>query len=284
MKSSLGVLFALAVFAANGLAQPYIISTIAGTNRVLDGNPATSVPLRDPRSVAADAAGGIYIADGLDNRIRRITPQGLISTIAGNGVGGYTGDNGQATAAEIYDPHTVALDAAGNIYIADYGNHVIRHITPSGVISTVAGSGDPTFAGNGAALKTGFSPQSIAVDPKGAAIYIADDSTFHILKMDIASGNITAIAGTGTAADYTVTDTGPGLTCRVGVVADMALDSSGNLYLADLSDARVRKIDTSGNLTRSPAQAVMAWSGMVSLPSRSSYCLWASGSIQTAIS
>lgn len=243
------ILFSLAAFSVNGLAQPYIITTIAGTNRVLDGSPSTAVPLRDPRSVAVDGAGGIYIADSLDNRIRRITPQGFMTTIAGTGDPGYQGDRGKAAAAQLNNPHTVVLDANGNVYIADYDNNVVRRISPDGIINTIAGNGSAKYGGDGQALRIGFSPQSIAVDSKGTTLYIADDSTYHILKMDLASGKITAIAGTGVLADPLSSETGPGLSCRIGIVPGMAVDDNGNLYVADATDARVRKIDANGNLT-----------------------------------
>src|ERR1700676_4734130 len=203
------ILLSLAGFCLNGLAQPYIISTIAGTNRLLDGSPAAMVPLRDPRSVAVDAAGGVYIADSLDNRIRRITPQGFMTTVAGTGDPGYLGDRGKATAAQLNNPHTVVLDANGNVYIADYGNSVVRRISSDGIINTIAGNGSPKYSGDGAALRIGFSPQSIAVDTTGTTLYLADDSTYHILKMDLASGKITAIAGTGLRADPLSGETGP---------------------------------------------------------------------------
>lgn len=215
----------------------------------MDGGAASSAPLRDPRSVAIDGAGNIYIADGLDHRIRRVSPQGVITTAAGTGIAGYAGDRGKATAAQLDNPHSVATDAIGNVYIADYGNNVVRRISTDGTINTIAGNGTPKYGGDGPALKTGFSPQSIAVDSKGTTLYIADDYGFRILKMDIVSGKITAIAGNGTMADFISGETGPGLSCRVGMVAQMTVDSAGNLYLADVTDARVRKIDSNGNLS-----------------------------------
>ena len=239
-------IFSLAIFVASGLAQPYIISTVGGTSRLLDGNQATTVPLRSPISVVADPSGGFYISDAFDNRLRYVSALGFISTVAGTGVAGIQGDRGKATAAQLNDPHTVVRDMNGNLYIADYGNYRVRRISPDGIINTIAGSGASRFSGDGPAMTIGFSPQSITVDNKGTTVYIADDSTYHILKMDIASGKVTAIAGTGFLADEISGDLGPGLSCRIGIVTGMTLDSSGNLYLADATDARVRKIDPSG--------------------------------------
>jgi hypothetical protein len=124
-------LLALAVFAANGLAQPYIITTIAGTDRLLDGKPANTVPLRDPLSLVADGGGGLYIADGLDNRIRRINAQGFITTVAGNGIPGYSGDRGKATLAQLNGPRAIVPDSNGNLYIADYDNNLVPEFRPT---------------------------------------------------------------------------------------------------------------------------------------------------------
>src|SRR5258707_218797 len=129
------ILLALAAFAGNGLTQPYTITTIASTDRLLDGKPANTVPLRDPWSLAADGGGGVYIADGLDTRIRRINAQGLITTIAGTGLPGYSGDRGKATLASLDDPRTMVLDANLNLYIADYNNNLVRRISPDGIIN-----------------------------------------------------------------------------------------------------------------------------------------------------
>src|SRR5689334_14245665 len=155
------VLAALAVFAVNGLAQPYIISTIGGTNRLLDGNQANIVPLRSPLSISADSSGGFYISDSRDNRVRYVSSLGFISTIAGTGTPGRSGDRGKATAAQLNNPRTVARDTNGNIYIADYGNYRVRRISTDGIINTIAGNGTTKFQGDGQATSVGLSPQSI---------------------------------------------------------------------------------------------------------------------------
>src|ERR1051326_929818 len=142
------VFTALVAFALHGLAQTYTINTIAGTDRVLDGSPATTVPLRYPTSVSADTSGGFYISDRDDNRIRYVSAQGFISTIAGTGVAGIKGDRGKATAAQLDQPHTVTRDGNGNIYVSDYNNKRGRRISPDGIINTIAGNGSPNFAGD----------------------------------------------------------------------------------------------------------------------------------------
>jgi uncharacterized protein (TIGR03437 family) len=233
-------------FAGNALAQPYTINTIAGTDRLLDGSPATSAPLGEPIAVAVDSSGNLYIADELDNRIRKVDPSGIITTYAGNGIPGYSGDRGPAISAELNFPVGVALDAQGNLYVADEGNHVIRRISANGIINTVAGNGNPNFDGdNGPATSAQIDPVAVAVDGKGN-YYIADGDNYRIRKVD-SNGIITTIAGTG-AEGYTG-DNGPATNGRIGFVVDLAADKAGNVYLADYSNYAVRKIDPKGLLT-----------------------------------
>ena len=249
MRSSARYLIILAAFAVSGLSQPYTISTVAGTARLLDGSAANTAPLRDPTAVVADAGGGFYIADGIDNRIRHVNAQGVISTFAGIGLPGYSGDRGKATLAALNTPQSIALDANGNVYIADYLNNLVRRVSPDGIINTIAGNGSPLYTTDGQALRVGLSPRAIAVDSKGTTLYIADDIGYRILKVDLASGSLKAVAGTGAIADITSSDFGSGLGCRIGIVQGMALDSNGNLFFADITNARVRKLDTSGNVS-----------------------------------
>src|SRR5580704_11376307 len=135
------ILFSL--FAGLVSAQSYSISTIAGSSRLGDGSPATSVPLRYPYGIAEDTSGNIYFADALDNRVRRVDTKGIISTVAGTGVAGFSGDGGPATQATFNGPQAIRLDAkAANLYIADYVNHRVRVIVlATGVVTTVAGNG-----------------------------------------------------------------------------------------------------------------------------------------------
>src|SRR5215831_7016487 len=121
--------------------QPYTISTIAGTDRVLNGTNASGVPLRDPAHVAIDGAGNLYISDILDSRIRKVSPQGIITTLAGTGVAGYSGDRGKATLAQISRPFGLCVDGSGNVYFADRDNLRVRRISVDGTINTVAGTG-----------------------------------------------------------------------------------------------------------------------------------------------
>jgi uncharacterized protein (TIGR03437 family) len=212
------------------------------------------VPLRLPISIALDSAGNLLIADLNDNRVRRVSTTGVISTVAGNGLPVYSGDRGKATAAGLNSPAGVATDAKGNLYIADEGSFRVRRVTPDGIINTVAGSGTPGSTGDGgSALNAQLIPIAVLPDGQGN-LYISDvglaglGSTApitRIRKVD-SNGKITTVAGNGHGS---FAGAGNALTVSLGLVVQMVLDSKGNLYLADLNNYRVLKIDTSGNLT-----------------------------------
>ena len=226
--------------------QRYTITTVAGSNRLLDGGNATSAPLREPRSVAIDAAGNLYIADTSDNRIRKVNFSGIISTHAGTGVPGYSGDRGKATLAELSGPTSVAVDGSGNVYVAERDNFRIRRISLDGTINTVAGNGSAGFSGDkGPASSAQITPLAVAVDNK-ANLFIADGPNYRIRKVD-STGTITTIAGTGTSGFSG--DNGPATSALIGLVTGLTVDSAGNVYLADLSAERVRKIDVTGMIT-----------------------------------
>jgi trimeric autotransporter adhesin len=155
-----------------------IISTVAGNGTGGgngDGGAATSAELDDPQGVAEDSSGNIYIVDVFNQRIREVNTSGIISTVAGNGTGGYNGDGIAATAAELGSPRGVAVDGSGNIYIADWNNNRIREVNTSGIISTVAGNGIAGYNGDGIAATAAelYDPYGVAVDGSGN-IYIAD--------------------------------------------------------------------------------------------------------------
>jgi sugar lactone lactonase YvrE len=243
MHSIIRSLIFVCLTAITGWCQPYIISTIAGTERLLDGNPAINVPLRDPRSIKFDVAGNFYIADTGDHRIRKVNQSGVISTIAGNGLPGFSGDRGKATAAQLSSPTSLAFDGNGNLYIADRDNFRVRRISSDGIINTVAGIGTPGLSGdNGPAVSAQVYPFAVATDSKGN-LYIAD-LTFRIRKVDATTGIITTIAGTGMQG-YSG-DNGPAAMAAIDVVFDLAVGPDGSVYLADFGNLRVRKIDPSG--------------------------------------
>ena len=167
-----------------------VISTVAGNGTVVgyggDGGPATSAQLHGPYGVAVDAAGNLFIADRDNCRIRKVTPGGVISTVAGNGTGGFSGDGGPATSAQLAAPHGVAVDAAGNLFIADYANNRIRMVTPDGIIRTVAGNGTMGFSGDGGPATSAqlFQPGGVAVDAAGN-LFIADTFNNRVRKVTL---------------------------------------------------------------------------------------------------
>ena len=186
-------------FAAAG-AQPsadWIIDTFAGSDEVVDGASGTQARLNRPFGVALDGAGNLYIADSYNHRIRKVDPSGVTTTIAGSREHGFGGDGSPATQAQLYYPSGVALDGAGNLYIADTANHRIRKMDSSGVITTIAGTGERGFGGDGGpATQARLNrPSGVTVDGAGN-VYIADTWNHRIRKMD-SSGVITTIAGTG---------------------------------------------------------------------------------------
>ncbi len=222
-----------------------IISTIAGYTTAAgfsgDGGIATSAQLSGPNGVVADAAGNIFIADYYNNRIRKINTSGFISTIAGTSTAGYSGDGGPATAAKINAPAAIIKDASGNIYFAEYLNHCIRMIDPSGTISTFAGTGGVSgFSGDGGPATSAklFDPAGLIMDAAGN-MFIADSYNNRIRKVNV-TGNISTICGTGVAG-YSG-DAGLAALAKIYRPNGVATDASGNVFIADLGNYRVRVI------------------------------------------
>jgi uncharacterized protein (TIGR03437 family) len=173
-----------------------IISTFAGSNVAGsrgDGGLATAARLNRPMGMAFDSAGNLYIADERSNKIRKVATDGTISTVAGTGIAGFSGDGGDATKAQLYYPHSVAVDTAGNLYIADTFNNRIRMVTVDGVIHTIAGNENfGSYGDGGAALDAVFFfPTDVAVTPSGSTVYVADPQNAKIRLL-------TAVAATPT--------------------------------------------------------------------------------------
>jgi len=202
-----------------------------------DNGPATSAQLANPGGLAVDSAGNLYIADGYNYRIRKVS-NGVITTVAGNGTPGFSGDNGPATSAQLDFPYGVAVDSAGSLYIGDSGHNRIRKVS-NGVITTVAGNGVVGFSGdNGPATSARFTdPEGIAVDSAGN-LYIADTVGSRIRK--VSNGVISTVAGTGTYGFSG--DNGPATSAQLSYPHGVAVDSAGNLYIGDTANESVRKI------------------------------------------
>jgi len=229
-----------------------VITTVAGNgvgSNFRDG-PGTTVSLASPGGLALDAAGNLYIADSYQtgaSRVRRLSTAGNLTTVAGTGPLGFSGDGGSATAASLNQPSAVAIDSAGNLYIADSGNGRVRRVNSFGAISTAAGNGGFGAAGDGGpAVNASFKqPVAIAVDSTRNT-YVVDKSGQRIRKID-PSGIITTLAGTGEAG-FTG-DGGPAVNASLNAPAGIATDSSGNVYIADTGNARIRKITPDGTIT-----------------------------------
>jgi sugar lactone lactonase YvrE len=258
--------------------QTYTIHTVAGSGTCCfsgDGGPATSAQLNDPTGVAVDSAGNLYIADmgndsirkvsngvittvasglagpwgiavdsagnlyisGEDNRVRKVS-NGVITTVAGNGTGGFGGDNGPATGAQLWGPAGVAVDSAGNLFIADTYNYRIREVS-GGTITTVAGGETPGFGGdNGPATSAQLlNPLSVTVDAAGN-LYIADRFNNSIRK--VSNGVISTVAGSWMSGFSG--DNGPATSALLSAPMSVAVDSAGNLYIADHDNNRIRKV------------------------------------------
>lgn len=224
--------------------------------------------------VAVDGAGNFYITEDGAHRIRKVTKaSGLISTLAGTGSPTFSGDGGAATSASISNPNATALDAAGNVYIADTGNNRIRKITISnGTISTVAGNGSATFSGDGGAATTASlaGPKGVYVDGAGN-IYIADTVNHRVRKVAAATGFITTVAGIGTAGFSG--DGGPATAAQLNSPVAVILDAAGNIYISDTFNNRIRRIDiATGNIRtvagggNSSAENISATSSDLSRP------------------
>jgi hypothetical protein len=237
-----------------------IITTVTGTGTSGfsgDGGLAIDAQLDSPTGVAFDQVGNLYIADRFNHRIRQvIAATGIITTVAGSGLtghgnGGFSGDGGPASEAQLNYPTHVAMDGAGNVYIADSENHRIRQVlAATGIITTVAGSG---LTGNG---NGGFSgdggpatdaqlnyPSGVAVDGQGN-LFIADNSNHRIRKVIAATGVITTVAGSGIAG-YSG-DNGPASDAQLNMPSDVAFDGVGNLYIGDQDNHCIRRVEGSG--------------------------------------
>jgi len=239
-----------------------IITTVAGTGGrgfAGDSGPATAALLDAPNDVAVDANGNLYIADLRNQRIRKVEVNGIITTIAGTGSEQASGDGGPATAAGINFPHGIAIDAMGNLYIASPYDARIRKVDTNGIITTVAGTGNSGYAGDGGPAVAAQLRHPVDVDvASNGTIYIADAENHRIRKVDV-NGIITTIAGMGNSG-YSG-DNGPALNAQLNLPHGITVDSSNNLYIGDRLNHRIRKIDTNGIITTIAGTGAAGYSG-----------------------
>ena len=233
------------------------ITTVAGGGSADGDNvPAVQARLSRPSGVVLDGAGNLYIADTSNHRIRRVDSSGTITTVAGTGERGFGGDGGPAVQAQLASPFGVAVDSAGNLFIADTLNSRIRRLDTKGTITTVAGTGEESFGGDGGpALQAQLArPIGIALDGSGN-IYLASVFNQRIRRVD-SSGTITTVAGTGTSGFNG--DRGPAVRAQLDNPEGVAVDGAGNLYIADRTNNRIRRVDASGTITTIAGGSVSA--------------------------
>jgi DNA-binding CsgD family transcriptional regulator/sugar lactone lactonase YvrE len=235
-----------------------VIRTVAGTTDAGyagDGGPAIQAELSSPQALAVDPAGAVLIADTGNNRVRRVDPSGTIVTVAGTGATGFSGDGGPATAAELDQPGGLAIGFGNQVYVADSGNDRVRLIRADGTITTVAGTGEDTYAGDGGPATSAplRLPRGLAFDPEGN-LFIADALNDRVRRVDV-TGRISTIAGTG---DGGLTgDGGRAIDAQLrlsngtveGSGSALAVDSEGDLYIADSGNHRVRRVSIDGTIT-----------------------------------
>jgi sugar lactone lactonase YvrE len=243
-----------------------VITTVAGNGTQGyngDGEAATSAELNNPIGVTVDAAGNLYIVDLSNYRVRKVAAgTGIITTVAGNGTQGYSGNGAAATSASLYEPYGVAVDSAGNLYISDIFMGVVREVSAAtGIITTVAGTGSSGYNGDGIAATSAelCAPIGLAVDAAGN-LYIADVFNDRVRKVAAGTGIITTVAGNGTqgySGDGAVA-TSAELDAPSGVV----LDSAGNLYIADEGNSRIREVSAgTGIITTVAGNGTPGYSG-----------------------
>jgi sugar lactone lactonase YvrE len=239
----------LMLFLLPQLAICQIIKTVAGNGIAGyngDNLSALVTEFDNPNTVAFDATGNMYICDFSNNRVRKLSASGLITTVAGNGTPGFSGDGGPATLAELGSPDGIAIDNSGNIYLS-IGGHRIRKIDASGIITTIAGTGTPGYNGDNIPATSAqlFDPYVGAVDNAGN-LYFSDYNNHRIRKINT-TGIITTIAGNG--SNTSGGDGGPATTAQLGGPAWLYRNAAGEFYIPDNSFNCVRKVDASGIIT-----------------------------------
>ncbi|MDH5762517.1 MAG: hypothetical protein OEZ51_06010 [Nitrospinota bacterium] len=209
-----------------------------------DGGPATKAEMNLPAGLVFDKSGNLYISDRANHRVRKVDTQGIITTVAGNGTAGFSGDGGPATKASLNLPSGIVIDNQGNLYIADRSNNRVRVVNSQGIIKTFAGNGENGYHGdNMPALKATLDkPFGLALD-KHNNLYIADRGNNRVRKVD-SSGMISSVAGDG--GFYFIGDNGPAYRASIAGPTGIAVDDEGNIFIADRQNNRIRMVDKLG--------------------------------------
>jgi uncharacterized protein (TIGR03437 family) len=257
----------LGITSANAFDSGYTISTIAGSSWNGDNGPATLAILTQAEGIVCDSAGNFYVADAANHRIRRITRAGAITTFAGTGVAGFSGDGGPASSAQLNSPYGLVMDGVGNLFVADLGNARVRIIGVDGNIATIAGGGSlapgGSSEGSAATMIALAAPRNVALDGRGA-LYVSDFGGHRVYRVDLngpsTGGNnaLTTVAGNG--APGVAGDNGAATRAQLAYPAGIALDRNGALYIADSQNHLIRKV--AGGVISSYARAVTP-TGMV---------------------
>jgi sugar lactone lactonase YvrE len=251
--------FSHRVYRINSAGSAAVIAGTGVAGSTGDGGLATAAQVSVPAGLAVDAAGNLYVAENLGNRVRKITPAGIISTVAGTGVAGFSGDDGPATAAKLNGPWGLAVDATGNLFIADSDNHRVRRVDTAGVMTTIAGYGFEGYNGDGNfAIFSGLAhPLGVAVDGTGN-VWIADTRNDRIRRVST-GGIISTVAGTGVRGFSG--DGALALAAQLSLPASIKLDASGNAYVTDSGNYRVRKFADGGSINTVAGNGVYGFSG-----------------------
>ena len=250
IAAAVAALAVAAVAATPAIAATNNIFTVAGTGSAGfsgDGGAATSAQLNFPTGVATTADGGFLIADQFNHRIRRVSPAGTITTVAGTGSAGFSGDGGAATSAQLNQPFGVAATADGGFLIAEFGNHRIRRVSPAGTITTVAGTGSAGSSGDGGAATSAQLNQPFGVAATADGGFLIADFNNHRVRRVSPAGTITTVAGTG----------GPGFSGDGGAATGAQLNgptgvaatADGGFLIADFDNHRVRRVSPGGTIT-----------------------------------
>src|SRR5437016_3748614 len=244
----------------------YVITTAVGTGEkgfAGDGGPAQAALLNGPFDVAFDRAGNLFFSDTFNHRIRRVDARtGVITTIAGNGEAGYAGDGGPAVRASLNEPYGIAIDRAGNIFVADRLNRRVRRIdAASGNITTLAGTGEAVYSGDGGpAARAGLAePNGLALDADERHLYIADVADHRVRIVDLASGTITTFAGSGKAEHSG--DDGPARLAGIFGARAVKLGPDGTVYLLERQGSSLRAVDPTGIITKVAGTEARGYAG-----------------------